>query len=67
MPLYDQRYTSGSGKTEACHLWLVEGMTVERTLGKDVPAAANALGEDFYKVILQEEPFKSTKVRMETS
>jgi len=29
---------------------------------KDGPSAADTLGEDFYKVILENEPFKSTKV-----
>ncbi|CAK9195329.1 unnamed protein product [Sphagnum troendelagicum] len=29
---------------------------------KDAPSAADALGQDFYKVILENEPFKSTKV-----
>ncbi|CAL5188561.1 unnamed protein product [Lathyrus oleraceus] len=31
-------------------------------MAKYAPQAANNLGEDFYKVILQEEPFKSTTV-----
>ncbi|XP_050883908.1 SNF1-related protein kinase regulatory subunit gamma-1-like [Lathyrus oleraceus] len=34
----------------------------DKTMAKDAPQAANNLGEDFYKVILQEEPFKSTTV-----
>ncbi|XP_009627243.1 SNF1-related protein kinase regulatory subunit gamma-1-like [Nicotiana tomentosiformis] len=38
------------------------GVTADRGAGKDAPTAADKLGEDFYKVILQEEPFKSTKV-----
>jgi hypothetical protein len=40
------------------------GIAAERGLGKDASAAADALGEDFYKVILQEEPFKSTQVKL---
>ncbi|XP_077233678.1 cystathionine beta-synthase (CBS) protein [Tasmannia lanceolata] len=39
------------------------GMTADRGIGKDAPTAAEHLGEDFYKVLLTEEPFKSTKVR----
>ncbi|XP_047332873.1 SNF1-related protein kinase regulatory subunit gamma-1-like [Impatiens glandulifera] len=39
------------------------GVVVERGLGKDAPTAADKLGEEFYKVLLQEEPFKSTTVR----
>lgn len=38
------------------------GVITEKGSGKDPQTAANALGEDFYKVILQEEPFKSIKV-----
>lgn len=38
------------------------GVAADRGAGKDAPTAADKLGEDFYKVILQEEPFKSTKV-----
>ena len=38
------------------------GVAVEKGMGKDAPTAASELGDDFYKVILQEEPFKSTKV-----
>ncbi|KAK9116849.1 hypothetical protein Sjap_015796 [Stephania japonica] len=38
------------------------GIAVEKGLGKDAPTAADTLGDDFYKVLLQEEPFKSTKV-----
>lgn len=38
------------------------GVAADRGAGKDAPTAADTLGEDFYKVILQEEPFKSTKV-----
>ncbi|KAL2904337.1 SNF1-related protein kinase regulatory subunit gamma-1-like [Bienertia sinuspersici] len=39
------------------------GVAVDKGMGKDAPTAASELGDDFYKVILQEEPFKSTKVR----
>lgn len=39
------------------------GIAVDQGMGKDGPTAAGQLGDDFYKVILQEEPFKSTKVR----
>lgn len=38
------------------------GVAAEKGLGKDAPSAVDALGEDFYKIILQEEPFKSIKV-----
>lgn len=38
------------------------GVAADRGVGKDPQTAADALGEDFYKVILQEEPFKSVKV-----
>lgn len=39
------------------------GVAAEKGMGKDAPTAADTLGDDFYKVILQEEPFKSTTVR----
>ncbi|KAG8383109.1 hypothetical protein BUALT_Bualt05G0150600 [Buddleja alternifolia] len=39
------------------------GVAAERTMGKDAPTAADKLGEDFYKVMLHEEPFKSATVR----
>ncbi|CAH1414250.1 unnamed protein product [Lactuca virosa] len=39
------------------------GVAAEKGMGKDAPTAADELGEDFYKVILQEEPFKSTQVK----
>ncbi|KAL3511161.1 hypothetical protein ACH5RR_030562 [Cinchona calisaya] len=39
------------------------GLAAEKGMAKDAPTAADKLGEDFYKVILQEEPFKSTTVR----
>lgn len=38
------------------------GLVVEKGVAKDAPTAASQLGDDFYRVILQEEPFKSTKV-----
>ncbi|KAI3452814.1 hypothetical protein Pfo_009477 [Paulownia fortunei] len=38
------------------------GVAADRGMGKDAPTAADKLGEDFYKVILHEEPFKSTTV-----
>lgn len=41
---------------------VVGGVAADKTMAKDAPQAANNLGEDFYKVILQEEPFKSTTV-----
>ncbi|XP_008446319.2 SNF1-related protein kinase regulatory subunit gamma-1-like isoform X2 [Cucumis melo] len=40
------------------------GVAVDKGIGKDAPTAADNLGEDFYKVLLQEEPFKSTTVEM---
>lgn len=40
------------------------GVAAEKGMGKDAPTAADELGEDFYKVILQEEPFKSTQVSL---
>ncbi|XP_059648880.1 SNF1-related protein kinase regulatory subunit gamma-1-like [Cornus florida] len=39
------------------------GVAADRVMAKDAPTAADRLGEDFYKTILQEEPFKSTKVK----
>ncbi|KAF5199218.1 Snf1-related protein kinase regulatory subunit gamma-1-like [Thalictrum thalictroides] len=39
------------------------GVAADRGTGKDGPTAAGSLGEDFYKVILREEPFKSTTVK----
>lgn len=41
---------------------LAGGIAVERGISKDTPSAVDALGEDFYKIILREEPFKSVKV-----
>jgi hypothetical protein len=40
------------------------GIAAERGLGNNVFAAADALDEYFYKVVLQEERFKSTLVKM---
>ncbi|KAF6168403.1 hypothetical protein GIB67_004955 [Kingdonia uniflora] len=42
---------------------LAGGIAADKGVGKDSPTAAGRLGEDFYKVLLQEEPFKSTTVR----
>ncbi|XAR65161.1 hypothetical protein NMG60_11009174 [Bertholletia excelsa] len=42
---------------------LAGGVAADRGIGKDAPTAVNNLGDDFYKVILEEEPFKSTRVR----
>ncbi|GER51505.1 AMP-activated protein kinase [Striga asiatica] len=39
-------------------LWVLQN-----AMGKDAPTAAGELGEDFYKVMLHEEPFKSATVR----
>lgn len=39
------------------------GLAADKGIGKDAATAADKLGEDFYKVILEEEPFKSTTVR----
>ncbi|KAJ7953767.1 SNF1-related protein kinase regulatory subunit gamma-1-like [Quillaja saponaria] len=39
------------------------GVAADNRMGKDAPEAASVLGEDFYKTILHEEPFKSTTVR----
>ena len=38
------------------------GVAIEKGMGKDAPTAANNLGDDFYNVLLKEEPFKSTPV-----
>jgi hypothetical protein len=43
-------------------LLLAGGVAAESGGAKDAPSAADALGQDFYKVILENEPFKSTKV-----
>ncbi|KAK4773869.1 hypothetical protein SAY87_028888 [Trapa incisa] len=42
---------------------MVGGAAARKGAGKDAPTTAANLGEDFYKVILQEEPFKSTTVK----
>lgn len=42
---------------------LAGGLAADQGMGKDAPTAADTLGEDFYKVILEEEPFASTTVR----
>ncbi|KAL5975461.1 SNF1-related protein kinase regulatory subunit gamma-1-like [Asimina triloba] len=39
------------------------GIAAEQAMVKDAPMAANHLGEDFYRVLLTEEPFKSTTVK----
>ncbi|KAB1994147.1 hypothetical protein E1A91_D13G083100v1 [Gossypium mustelinum] len=39
------------------------GVAADQASGGDAPAAADNLGKEFYKVILQEEPFKSTTVK----
>jgi len=39
------------------------GLTAEKGVAKDSLAAADHLGEDFYKILLEQEPFKSTTVR----
>lgn len=41
---------------------VVGGVAVEKGMGRDAPTAADKLGQEFYKVILHEEPFKSTMV-----
>ncbi|CAA7397253.1 unnamed protein product [Spirodela intermedia] len=38
------------------------GMVADRGVGRDAPTAADHMGEDFFKVLVQEEPFRSTKV-----
>ncbi|CAK9257606.1 unnamed protein product [Sphagnum jensenii] len=38
------------------------GVAAGSGVAKDAPSAADALGQDFYKLILECEPFKSTKV-----
>ncbi|KAJ1423602.1 CBS domain [Sesbania bispinosa] len=40
------------------------GVAADKTMAKDASQVADNLGEDFYKLILQEEPFKSTTVSM---
>ncbi|PRQ40833.1 putative CBS domain-containing protein [Rosa chinensis] len=39
------------------------GVAADKGMRKDAPTAADELGQDFYKTILQDEPFKSTTVR----
>ncbi|CAI0386806.1 unnamed protein product [Linum tenue] len=39
------------------------GVAADRGVGKDAPTAVDSLGNDFYKVILEEEPFRSTTVK----
>ncbi|KAJ0971312.1 hypothetical protein J5N97_019271 [Dioscorea zingiberensis] len=39
------------------------GFVAERGMGRDAPTAADHLGEDFYKLLQKEEPFKSTTVK----
>ncbi|XP_072964650.1 SNF1-related protein kinase regulatory subunit gamma-1-like isoform X2 [Typha angustifolia] len=39
------------------------GLAAESGMAIDAPTAADNLAEDFYKVLLQKEPFKSTTVR----
>jgi hypothetical protein len=43
-------------------LLLAGGVAAGSGVAKDAPSAADALGQDFYKLILECEPFKSTKV-----
>ncbi|KAL0408671.1 UNVERIFIED_CONTAM: SNF1-related protein kinase regulatory subunit gamma-1-like [Sesamum radiatum] len=43
------------------------GVAAERVVGKDIPRAADKLGEDFYKALLHEEPFKSANVAADSS
>lgn len=38
------------------------GVATEKGMGKDASSAVDNLGEDFYKTLLEEEPFKSTTV-----
>lgn len=40
------------------------GVATDKGMGKDAPTAADHLGQDFYKTILQDEPFKSTTVSL---
>lgn len=42
---------------------LAGGAATDTSVGKDAPAAADNLGDDFYKLLIKEEPFKSTTVR----
>ncbi|KAG5087801.1 hypothetical protein AAZX31_01G041600 [Glycine max] len=49
--------------TAAAGAALAGGVAADKVMAKDAPQAADNLGEDFYKIILEEEPFKSTTVR----
>ncbi|KAF9592997.1 hypothetical protein IFM89_019724 [Coptis chinensis] len=42
---------------------VASGIAAEKGTRKDGPTAASSLGRDFYNVILQEEPLKSTTVK----
>ncbi|KAM0932455.1 putative CBS domain-containing protein [Dioscorea sansibarensis] len=39
------------------------GFAAKKGMGRDAPSAADHLGEDFYKILQNEEPFKSTTVK----
>lgn len=39
------------------------GLAAEGDTAGDSPSVADTMGEDFYKVLMEKEPFKSTKVR----
>lgn len=43
---------------------VVGGLAADKMMAQDAPQVADNLGKDFYKVILEEEPFKSTTVSM---
>lgn len=43
---------------------VVGAVAADKGAGKDAATAADNLGDDFYKVLLQEEPFKSTTVSL---
>ncbi|WOH12645.1 hypothetical protein DCAR_0832151 [Daucus carota subsp. sativus] len=42
---------------------VVSGVAAGKGMSKDAASAADKMGEDFYKVLLEEEPFTSTTVR----
>ncbi|KAL0910107.1 hypothetical protein M5K25_021046 [Dendrobium thyrsiflorum] len=42
---------------------LAGGIATEKSVGRDAATAADHMGEQFYKLLLQEEPFKSTTVK----
>lgn len=42
---------------------LAGGVATERSIAKDAVTAADHLGEQFYRLLLEEEPFKSTTVK----